>query len=142
MLPSAILAPVFAQVLLTFALMFWMGARRWGDITSKRVKAREIALREPGWPEPTRQVANAFSNQFELPVIFYALVILLLVFNRVTALDIIAAWVFVAGRVLHSLVQTLTDNVPLRGQVFLINFLAVVVLTGHVAWLALQGVGN
>jgi hypothetical protein len=34
-------------------------------------------------------------------------------------------------------VQTLTDNVALRGQVFLINFVAVVVLVGHVAVLAL-----
>jgi hypothetical protein len=60
----------------------------------------------------------------------------------VTALDVIAAWVFVAGRVAHSLVQTLTNNVPLRGQVFMINFLAVAVLAGHVAWLAFQGVGS
>ncbi len=87
------------------------------------------------------RIARNLSNQFELPVIFYALVILLLVFNRVGALDVIAAWVFVADRVAHSLVQTLTDNVPLRGQVFIINFLAVVVLAAHVAWLAFEGVG-
>ena len=42
----------------------------------------------------------------------------------------IAAWVFVAGRVIHTLVQTLTDNVQLRGQVFMINFLAVAALAG------------
>ena len=48
---------------------------------------------------------------------------------------------FVAGRVIHTLVQTLTDNVPLRGQVFMINFLAVVVLAGHVALLAFAGIG-
>ena len=40
---------------------------------------------------------------------------------------------------IHTLVQTLTDNVPLRGQVFLINFAGVVVLVGHVAVLALDG---
>ena len=48
---------------------------------------------------------------------------------------------FVAGRVIHTLVQTLTDNVPLRGQVFLINSVAVVVLVGHVALLALAAPG-
>ncbi len=47
-----------------------------------------------------------------------------------------------AGRVIHTLVQTLTDNVPLRGQVFLINFVGVVVLVGHVVLLALQGLGR
>ena len=35
------------------------------------------------------------------------------------------AWIFVAGRVLHSAVQILTRNVRLRGVVFTINFLAV-----------------
>jgi len=52
-------------------------------------------------------------------VIFYALVVLLAAFARVTMIDVIAAWVFVAGRLVHSLVQTLTDNVPLRGRVFI-----------------------
>jgi hypothetical protein len=72
-------------------------------------------------------------------VIFYALVVLLVATGKVTTIDVIAAWVFVAGRVIHTLVQTLTDNVPLRGQVFLINFAGVAVLAGHVALLVLDG---
>jgi hypothetical protein len=72
-------------------------------------------------------------------VIFYALVVLLIALGRVTLVDVIAAWVFVAGRVIHTLVQTLTDNVPLRGNVFMINFLAVMALAAHVALIALEG---
>jgi hypothetical protein len=60
----------------------------------------------------------------------------------VSVIDVVVAWVFVAGRVIHTLVQTLTSDVPLRGRVFLINFAAVVVLVGHVALLALEGVGG
>jgi hypothetical protein len=71
-------------------------------------------------------------------VIFYAVVVLLIATNKVTSIDLIAAWVFVAGRVVHTLVQTLTDNVPLRGQVFLINFAGVAALVAHVALIALQ----
>jgi hypothetical protein len=44
--------------------------------------------------------------------------------------------------VIHTAVQTLTDNVPLRGQVFLINFAGVAVLVAHLAWLAFEGVGR
>jgi hypothetical protein len=88
------------------------------------------------------RITRNLSNQFELPVIFYAVVVLLAATNNATALDAIAAWAFVAGRVAHTLVQTLTDNVRLRGQVFLINFAAVVVLVGHVALLALAGLGR
>jgi hypothetical protein len=74
-------------------------------------------------------------------MIFYAAVILLIALGQVTTVDLAAAWIFVAGRIVHTLVQTLTDNVSLRGQVFMINFLAVAALIGHVALLALQGLG-
>ena len=56
-----------------------------------------------------------------------------------TAVDVVAGLDFVAGRVRHTLVQTLTDNVPLRGQVFMINFLAVRRGRWPVVLLALEG---
>ena len=70
------------------------------------------------------------------------LVVLLVALGKVTLVDVIAAWVFVLGRVIHTLVQTLTDNVPLRGQVFMINFLAVLALAAHVVLLAWEGIGR
>ena len=75
-------------------------------------------------------------------MIFYAAVVLLVVIGRVTTLDVLAAWVFVGGRVIHTLVQTRTNDVPLRGRVFLINFAAVLVLVGHLMMLAFEGVGR
>jgi hypothetical protein len=39
---------------------------------------------------------------------------------------------FVVGRLVHTAVQTLTGNVPLRGKAFMINFLAVAGLLAHV----------
>ena len=93
-------------------------------------------------PHAFKRIRLNLANQFELPVLFYALVVLLIAFGKVTMFDVVAAWVFVAGRVIHTLVQTLTDNVPLRGNVFMINFLAVMALAGHVALLALDGVGR
>ena len=89
-------------------------------------------------PLHVARITRNLANQFELPVIFYALVVLLIVLARVTWIDIAAAWVFVAGRIIHTLVQTLTDNVKLRGQVFMINFLAVAALAAHVALIALE----
>ena len=93
-------------------------------------------------PHHIARITRNLANQFELPVIFYAVVVLLVATRNVTTIDIVAAWVFVAGRVIHTLVQTLTDNVPLRGQVFLINFAGVAVLVGHVALLAFEGLGR
>jgi hypothetical protein len=138
---SSILWPMLAQIGWTFVLYAWLTVARGRAVARGEAKfsAFEFAHGEP--PEVARITRN-LANQFELPVIFYAAVVLLVVIGRVDTIDVIVAWVFVAGRVIHTLVQTLTSDVLLRGRVFLINFAAVVVLVGHVALLALEGVGR
>ena len=135
---TAILWPLLAQIGWTVMLYGWLTLARKRAVGRGETDVSAFVL---GRNEPLQaaRIARNLANQFELPVIFYTLVILLLVFKQATFLDVVVAWVFVAGRVVHSLVQTLTDNVPLRGQVFVINFLAVVALAGHVAWLAFTG---
>jgi hypothetical protein len=131
---SAILAPMLAQIGWTFLLYVWLTIARQRAVRRGEVEYESFARGEE--PHAVARITRNLSNQFELPVIFYAAAVLLAATDNVTLVDVIAAWVFVAGRVIHTLVQTLTDNVPLRGQVFLINFIGVVVLVGHVALLA------
>ena len=77
------------------------------------------------------------SAAFALDALSFVVSALLLIqFAAVTVWDVWAAWVFIAGRVLHTAVQTKSSNVQLRGLVFGINALAVFVLVGHVAVLA------
>jgi hypothetical protein len=132
---SSILWPMLAHIGWVFVLYAWLTYAR-----ARAVKRGQIdyACFVLGRDEPLEvaRITRNLANQFELPAIFYALVVLLVALGQVTLFDVIAAWVFVAGRVAHTLVQTLTDNVPLRGQVFTINFLAVVALAAHVALLA------
>lgn len=72
------------------------------------------------------RISANLSNQFEWPLFFHvACVLLLLRQTAPSELAVVLAWIFVAGRVLHSLVQILTRNVRLRGLVFTINFVAV-----------------
>ncbi len=132
----SLLWPMLAQIGWTFLLYTWLTVAR-----QRAVKAGEVTLDDfarHDEPHHVARIAYNLSNQFELPVIFYAAVVLLIATNSVTTIDIIAAWIFVAGRVVHTLVQCLTDNVPLRGQVFLINFAGVAVLVGHLALVALR----
>ena len=132
----SLLWPLLAQIGWTFLLYVWLTIAR-----QRAVKAGEVTLDDfarHDEPHHVARIAYNLSNQFELPVIFYAAVVLLIATNNVTTIDIIAAWVFVAGRVIHTLVQCLTDNVALRGQVFLINFAGVAVLVGHLALIALR----
>ena len=136
----SLLLPMLAQIGWTFLLYVWLTVVRQRAVRSGEVQYSTFAHGEE--PAHIDRVTRNLANQFELPVIFFAVVVLLIALNKVTTIDIIAAWVFVAGRVVHSLVQCLTDNVPLRGQVFLVNFAGVVVLVGHVAVLAFEGLGR
>lgn len=82
-----------------------------------------------GFIEP--RIGANLSNQFEWPLFFYVACLILLRQEPNTA-AVVLAWIFVIGRVLHSLVQILIPNIRLRGVVFTINFLAVLGLWGIV----------
>ena len=73
---QAILLPLFVEVILTFLLLFTLAPMRTRDFGSGAVRPQDVALREPKWPARTTQFANAYANQFELPVLFYVLTIL------------------------------------------------------------------
>ena len=82
------------------------------------------------WANVERRVSANLSNQFEWPLFFHAACLLLVALHAVTPLQVALAWVFIAGRIAHSLVQVLTTNVRLRGLVFTINFAAVLGMWG------------
>ena len=76
------------------------------------------------WAAIEPRISSNLSNQFEWPLFFYAACLLLIQGNSASVFAPVLAWVFVAGRLAHSSVQILTNNVRLRGLVFTINFLA------------------
>jgi hypothetical protein len=71
------------------------------------------------------RVSANLSNQFEWPLFFYAACLLLIAQQAIDVRQLVLAWIFVAGRVVHSCVQVFTRNIRLRGLVFTINFVAV-----------------
>ena len=115
---QAILLPSFVEVVLTFVLWGWMAALRTRDFTSGGVQADDIALREPNWSKHTLQVMYSFSNQFELPVLFYVLTILAYVTHKAGVVFVILAWIFVIFRLLHAYVHTTSNVVRFRGSLY------------------------
>jgi hypothetical protein len=118
---QAVLSPLFVEVILTFVLLAWMGALRQGDYRSGAVRAQDIALRQPNWPTRTMQAAYSFSNQFELPVLFYVLTILEWVTRHAGYLFVILAWIFVVCRLLQAYVHVTSNNVRLRGAFYAVG---------------------
>jgi hypothetical protein len=112
-----ILAPVFVQVLLTLAVAYTLGFRRFQAVRAGELKG-PIGLREPNWPPRARQAEYNYLNQFELPVLFYVLAILSIVTRHADLFFVLMAWVFVVLRVFHALVHLTTNKVELRGPLF------------------------
>jgi len=118
MSPQAILLPLFVEVILTFVLLFWLAPLRGRDLTSGLVGDDDISLRQPNWSKPALQVSYAFSNQFELPVLFYVLTILAFITHHAGVAFVVLAWVFVIFRIMHAYVHTTSNRIRVRGPLF------------------------
>lgn len=125
---TAVLLPVFVQLGLTFALLFLTGGSRFGALKSGKVRVRDIALGERNWPPRALQFQNAYHNQFEVPVLFYVLVVLALITRKADMLFVVMAWMFVVSRLVHAAIHITSNRVPRRFQAFLVGVLILLIM--------------
>jgi len=124
---TAIFAPMFATVFLTFLVWVYMYVRRIRFIRSRQLGPGDLspaafaALSPPAVSNPS----DNLKNLFEIPVIFYALAAYLFVTHQVDGVYLVAAWIFASFRALHSAVHCTVNIVMLRFYLYLISTLAV-----------------
>ena len=123
-----VLLPVFVQVALTFALLVWMASARTASVSSGETKVRDIALRQPAWPAHPTQISNSYDSQFQLPLLFYVLVILAWVTRQADLVFVVMAWIFALARLVHVYVHTTSNHVPTRFRVFAVGTLVLLVM--------------
>ncbi len=124
---AAIFGPFLAMLLLTFAVWLLMYIRRIGFIRANNIEAQELTTPQRAAaliPEPVSYPAYNLKNLFELPVVFYAVCIYLYVTQQVDAAHVYSAWVFVAGRVVHSAIHCTSNVVMLRFSAYLVSAVA------------------
>jgi len=125
---TAILLPVYVQVALTVLLLLWMGRSRLGSLRSGQVKVGDIALGERNWPTRILQIQNSYHNQFELPVLFYVLVVLALITRKADMLFVVMSWMFVTSRLVHAAIHVTSNKVSLRFMAFVVGVLILVAM--------------
>jgi len=125
---QAILAPLFAQVFLTFALILWMGKVRFAAARAGQVTPNKGSPRTFGWPQKAQQVADSYHNQLELPVFFYVLVILALITKEADLLFVAMSWVFVVSRYAHAYVHTGRNVLMTRFRCYLVGALVLLAM--------------
>ena len=116
---------LLAQVLLTVGVYLALLQRKRRAFAAGTVDRARQALHADAWPEPVQQVNNNLRNQFELPVLFYVLVLLVLQIGRPGIAAVVLAWLFVVLRLVHAWVHIGSNRVPLRRNVFALGVVAV-----------------
>ena len=109
-----ILLPVFVEVALIFALGVLLGKRRYHAVQAGAVRRGDVVLGEKAWPPKVQAASNAFSNQFELPVLFFALVPLAIITRKADLLFVVLSWLFVLTRIAHAAVYVSTNAIGAR----------------------------
>lgn len=110
--------PSLALILWIFIVLVIMFLRRKAAFATKQVSMADVAASADAYPGPARLAAANFSNQFETPVIFFALIMLAMEVGATSYLMAVLAWAYVATRVAHTLVHIGSNDLRLRAPIF------------------------
>ena len=132
-----ILLPMLGMMVLTAVVWFVMYARRIPAMRKARKPAQvyttpdkvaEILPKEINYP------AYNLKNLFELPVLFYALCLYFYVTATAESVDVIAAWLFLLFRVVHSAIHCTANIVMARFLTYCAAALALWFMLGRALW--------
>ena len=120
---------MFMLVILTMVIMVLTARVRIESVQSGTVPQSYYSLMEGhDIPDFVAKTTRNFNNLFEVPTLFYAGGAVYLVLDQAGQLPIISAWIFVAARVMHSIIHLSYNNVLHRLVIFAIGNLSVLVI--------------
>lgn len=126
-----LLAPFAAMMVLTVVVWVVMYALRLPYLLRSKVDLQSIAAPEqmnaflPAW---VNNPSNNLKNLFEMPVLFYALVLALVFTGNQDPLMVKLAWAYVGLRAVHSLIHCAFNIVNLRFTAYLLSSVALLVM--------------
>jgi len=125
-----ILYPVFLQVLLTFVVYGLLAVARARAIAGmdRRRGNADLAMGRMVWPQDAEKRAANQRNQFELPVLFYAVAGFALITKGVDVVMLLLAWLFVFTRIVHAAIQVGPNKVRWRSPAFALGLLLLAVM--------------
>jgi hypothetical protein len=133
---TAIFWPVLVQVLLTYVIYVMVSARRIGAIKAGAAKPSDFKVPSIE-PDPSATAVRNLSNQFELPVLFFAACLSLFVTGGAGLAALVVAWAFVLARVAHAYVHLTSNRLRIRRPLFIvslvINLIQWLLLAIHIA---------
>ncbi len=114
-----IFVPMMALVAWTFLIMLLMAYKRWTAGFAGRIKRGEYKVGESTEvPTDVRLPGRNFVNLFEMPVLFYVLCLAAYMTHTVSGTLLVLAWIYLALRIVHSLVHVTYNKIIHRFSVY------------------------
>lgn len=135
---SPLLGPIVALVGWTLLILFWLAFVRFRAIKRAGLKVdpkrggrgqdlEGVLPPQACWP------AHNYAHLMEQPTLFHAIVLALVLMGFDHPVNVTLAWIYVALRVAHSIVQIGFNDLRIRFPLFLLSTLVLASLTIHAA---------
>ncbi len=138
---SSIFFPALVQALLSLLLLPAMGAARARSMRESRqsIDDPDVRLGRNKWNEDATKISNNYKNQFETPVLFFAVIAFSLILKQSDPLLIGLAWVFVLSRLAHAAIHIGSNIVKWRALAFLIGVVVLLAMWLILGWRVWNG---
>lgn len=138
MIGMDILRPVVALTAWTMVMWAWMYGTRIPAMVALKVDSDRLA-RDPEarldklLPPQVQWKAHNYNHLHEAPTVFYAVAIVLAIVGQGDGASALLGWLYVALRIVHSLIQATVNKVTLRFAVFVLSSLVLLALIARAA---------
>ena len=128
-----ILTPVLGLILWTFVMWFWMYATRIPALRAAGLDPARIKRKDDieALPVSVKQIADNYNHLHEQPTLFYALAFYCHLVGVADPFNVVLAWGYVGLRIVHSLIQSTLNFVPLRFSVFALASIVLMVMAAR-----------
>jgi hypothetical protein len=121
--------PIMVLVLWSLVMWVWLYAMRIPAMQKAKINPQEAVLkRELALPPRAMWPADNYNHLMEQPTIFYAAAFATHLSGNADPINIGLAWLYVALRIVHSLIQATVNIVTIRFMVFTVSSIVLTAL--------------
>lgn len=131
-----LLYPVLIQVALTFVVWVRLYLARDRELRGKRINPQVFVTRKAALArmEDSLAASDSFSNQFEMPVLFYLVIVIALMLMLQDPILVALAWTYVILRIVHALIHLTYNTVLHRFLAFAMSGLVLLAMWVRLGW--------
>lgn len=129
--------PMIGMMLLTMLVWCFMYYKRLSFVMKERIHADKLHIPEQVTlllPDDVNASSNNLKNLFELPILFYAIILVASHLHDHSIISNLSAWAFLCLRTVHSVIHCSNGKVMTRFKVYVLSSIALFILIFNVLW--------